>query len=53
MSVLPACMSVYHMSAVPAVAREWKSDALGLQLQLVISLLVGSENQTQVLWKSS
>jgi hypothetical protein len=38
MGILPACVSVHHMCAVPAEAKT-VSDALGLELQLVTSAL--------------
>lgn len=40
MSVLPACMYVHHLCAVPLEAREGL-DPLGLELQLVVSHHVG------------
>lgn len=48
MNVFPACMSVYHMQAVP---QKRASDPLELELQTVMSPQ-GTENQTQFICKA-
>lgn len=45
-------MSVCHIPAAPESGHKGASDPLELKLQMVVSCLVGSENLTQVLWKS-
>ena len=52
MSVLPACMSVYYMLIWILQSPKKALGSVELELQIVVSCPVGSENKNQVLWKS-
>jgi hypothetical protein len=47
--VLPVCMSVHHMHAVPVEARRGRQ----MPQDMLMSYHVGAGHGTQVLWKSS
>jgi hypothetical protein len=51
--VLLACVHEHHPYVVPAEARKEKTELLELELQDIISYLLGKWNQTWVLCKSS
>lgn len=50
MDVLPACVTMHHVCAVPT---EESVRSSGLELQIVVSYDEGAENWIQTLWKSS
>lgn len=52
-SILPACMSAYHMCAGAQVNQKRVLDPLDLELQMVVRYHVGSGNQTCILWNGS
>lgn len=44
MSVLPDCISMYHVHAMPKLGQKRTSDSLGMELQIIASCLAGVEN---------
>lgn len=52
MGILPSCMSVHHVHAVPSEFSQGCQIPLELEL-LVVSHHLGAKNQTQVFWKSN
>lgn len=53
MSVLPVCVSVYHMHAGTCKEQKRTMGPLELEVLMVMSCHLVTENQTQLLWKNS